>query len=143
MEFTIDTLLNIVGLICSGGAGGFFVWKWQRRKAKAEAETEEVNMAQEVQETYQKMLKDKEEVVVDKNRIIKELRDDRDNFRQERNELRERIDKMDKEMREIQEKVSRNTREMALMRPLLCGVIGCKQRKPVAILEEEATEDKS
>lgn len=142
MEFTFDTLLNIAGLICSGGAGGFFVWKWQRRKAKAEAENEEVNMAKGVQDIYQEMLTSKQEEVEDKKRIINELREDRDHFRQDRNELRERIDNMDKQVRELQEKVSKNTREMDMMRPFLCGVIGCKLRKPVAISEPEASSKK-
>lgn len=136
MEITIDTLLNIAGLIGSGGVGGFFVWKWQRRKAKAEAESEEVNMAQKVQDTYQQMLADKQSEVDDNHRLIEELRKDRDHYKADRDELRERMDKMDKEMRDIQEKVSRNTREMDLMRPFLCGVIGCKLRQPVALLGE-------
>jgi len=133
MELTIDTLINIAGLFLSGSVGGFVAWKWQRRKMKAEAQTEEVNMAQEVQETYQKMLRDKEEEVTDKNRIISELREDRDHFRQDRNELRERIDKTETMVRELQEQVSENKREIDMMRPFLCGVFGCKLRKPVAI----------
>ena len=140
MEITLDTILNIAGLIGSGGVGGFFVWKWQRRKAKAEAQTEEVNMVKAVQDTYQQMLKDKDEEVADKNRIINELREDRDHFRQDRNEQRERLDKMDKEMRELQEKVAKNSREVEMMRPFLCGVIGCKTRKPVAMVEETITD---
>ena len=78
MEITIDTIISLAGLFIGGGGGAFFTWRWMRRKAKAEAETEEVNMAQRVQDTYQEMLKDKDEEVQDKNRIIKELRDDRD-----------------------------------------------------------------
>lgn len=133
MEISFDTLINIAGLLLSGSVGGFVAWKWQRRKMKAEAQTEEVNMAQAVQDTYQQMLKDKEEEVADKNRIITELREDRDHFRQDRNELRERIDKTETLVRELQEQVSENRREIDMMRPFLCGVLGCKLRKPVAI----------
>ena len=107
---------------------------------KAEAQTEEVNMAKAVQDTYQQMLKDKEEEVADKNRIITELREDRDHFRQDRNELRERIDKTESIVRELQEQVSENRREIDMMRPFLCGVLGCKQRKPVAISEAPSAE---
>lgn len=133
MEISFDTLINIAGLFLSGSVGGFVAWKWQRRKMKAEAQTEEVNMAQAVQNTYQQMLKDKEEEVADKNRIITELREDRDHFRKDRNELRERIDKTESLVRELQEQVSENRREIDMMRPFLCGVLGCKLRKPVAI----------
>ncbi|MBO5707598.1 MAG: hypothetical protein J6T37_01450 [Bacteroidales bacterium] len=133
MEISFDTLINIAGLFLSGSVGGFVAWKWQRRKMKAEAQTEEVNMAKAVQDTYQQMLKDKEEEVADKNRIITELREDRDHFRQDRNELRERIDKTESLVRELQEQVSENRREIDMMRPFLCGVLGCKLRKPVAI----------
>lgn len=133
MEISFDTLINIAGLFLSGSVGGFVAWKWQRRKMKAEAQTEEVNMAKAVQDTYQQMLKDKEEEVADKNRIITELREDRDHFRKDRNELRERIDKTESLVRELQEQVSENRREIDMMRPFLCGVLGCKLRKPVAI----------
>lgn len=141
MEISLDTLINIAGLVMSGSVGGFVAWKWQRRKMKAEAETEEVNMAKAVQDTYQQMLKDKEEEVTDKNRIISELREDRDHFRQDRNELRERIDKTETTVRELQTKVEKNEREINLMRPFLCGVLGCKLRKPVSITPEDTDTD--
>lgn len=140
MEISFDTLINIAGLFLSGSVGGFVAWKWQRRKMKAEAQTEEVNMAKAVQDTYQQMLKDKEEEVSDKNRIITELREDRDHFRQDRNELRERIDKTESLVRELQEQVSENRREIDMMRPFLCGVLGCKLRKPVAISSAPSAE---
>ena len=140
MELSIDTLINIAGLFLSGSVGGFVAWKWQRRKMKAEAQTEEVNMAKAVQDTYQQMLKDKEEEVADKNRIISELREDRDHFHKDRNELRERIDNTENIVRELQNKVAKNEREIDLMRPFLCGVLGCKLRKPVAISEGEELE---
>lgn len=140
MEIPYETIMNIAGLFLSGSVGGFVAWKYQRRKMKAEAQTEEVNMAQAVQDTYQKMLKDKEEEVSDKNRIISELREDRDHFRQDRNELRERIDKTESLVRELQEQVIENRREIDLMRPFLCGVFGCKQRKPVEICDVQSVE---
>lgn len=140
MEIPYETIMNIAGLFLSGSVGGFVAWKYQRRKMKAEAQTEEVNMAQAVQDTYQKMLKDKEEEVADKNRIISELREDRDHFRQDRNELRERIDKTESLVRELQEQVIENRREIDLMRPFLCGVFGCKLRKPVEISDVQTAE---
>ena len=103
MEITIDTLLNIAGLVGSGGVGGFFVWKWQRRKAKAEAETAEVNMAKEVQDIYQQALKDKDEEVADKNRIIDELREDRDRYKKNSEEMREKLENVIRELKEIKQ----------------------------------------
>ena len=77
MEITLDTLINLLGLLLGGGCGAFFTWRWQRRKAaaeakekEAEAKSAEVDMAQKVQDTYQQMLKDKDEEVQDKNRLI-------------------------------------------------------------------------
>ena len=73
MEISISDILSIAGWLLGGGSiGGILTWRWTRRKEKAEAQTAEVNMAKEVQDTYQQMLKDKEEEVTDKNRIIKE-----------------------------------------------------------------------
>ena len=37
MEITLDTLINLLGLLLGGGCGAFFTWRWQRRKAAAEA----------------------------------------------------------------------------------------------------------
>ena len=74
MEITVDTLINLAGLLLGGGCGAFFTWKWQRKKAQAEAKEKEaeaksaeIDMAQKVQDTYQQMLKDKDEEVQDKN----------------------------------------------------------------------------
>ena len=133
MEISLDTILAIAGLFVGGGGGAFFTWRWQRAKAKAEAQTAEVNMAKEVQSTYQEILRSKQEEVDDKNRIIAELRQDRDHFRQDRNELRERIDKMDERVRDLQAQVARNGRQLECMRPLLCGRRHCPDRISVTI----------
>lgn len=136
-EITLDTLLSVGGWLFGGGAiGGVLTWRWQRAKAKAEAESAEVNMAKEVQDTYQQMLKDKEEEVTDKNRIISELRQDRDHFRQDRNELRKRIDETDEKLRDLQAQVARNGRQLECMRPLLCGRANCPDRINVTISPE-------
>ena len=133
MEISIDTLINIGSILLGGGGGAFFTWRWVRAKAKAEAQSAEVNMAKEVQDIYQQALKDKEEEVTDKNRIIKELREDRDHFRQDRNELRKRIDETDEKLRDLQAQVARNGRQLECMRPLLCGWQNCPDRINVTI----------
>ena len=134
MEFSFDSVMSVVGLLIGGsGLGGFCVWKWQRRKAKAEAQTVEVNMAKEVQDIYQQALKDKDDEMEDKNRIITELRQDRDHFRQDRNELRDRLDKMEEKVRDLQHDVARNGRVVEAMRPFMCADLGCKLRKRVVL----------
>ena len=140
MEITIDTIISLAGLFIGGGGGAFFTWRWMRRKAKAEAQTEEVNMAKEVQDTYQQMLKDKDVEVQDKNRIIKELREDRDHYRQMVSEMVKRQDNTDETVRDLQMQVARNGRMVEMMRPFLCYDIKCKKRQRVPQSECEAVE---
>ena len=121
------------------GLGALVTWKFARRKEKAEAQSAEVNVAQEVQETYQKMLADKNLEVDDKNRIITELREDRDRYKKSYDELRERQDKTDEIVRSLQEKVAKNGQELDMMRPFMCGVIGCKLRRGTVNLNEDET----
>ena len=138
MDFTLDSLIGILGLLFGGGAlGGIATWRWQRKKAKAEAQTAEVNMAKEVQDIYQQALKDKEDEVLDKNRIIGELREDRDHYRKENNELRQRQDQTDAKVRELAEQVYRNGRMVKAMRPFLCFDAKCKKRQRVPASECE------
>ena len=129
MEITIDTLISLAGLFIGGGGGAFFMWRWQRRKAKAEAQTEEVRMAQAVQDTYQEMLEDKQKEVQDNQRLIDDLRADREHYRKENNELRQRQDKTDEVVRDLQMQVARNGRMVEMMRPFLCFDIKCKKRQ--------------
>ena len=141
MDFTLDSLIGILGLLFGGGAlGGIATWRWQRKKAKAEAQTAEVNMAKEVQDIYQQALKDKEDEVLDKNRIIGELREDRDHYRKENNELRQRQDQTDAKVRELAEQVYRNGRMVKAMRPFLCFDTKCKKRQRVPASECEAVD---
>ena len=140
MEITIDTIISLAGLFIGGGGGAFFTWRWMRRKAKAEAQTEEVNMAKEVQDTYQQMLKDKDVEVQDKNRIIKELREDRDHYRQMVSEMVKRQDNTDETVRDLQMQVARNGRMVEMMRPFQCYDLKCKKRMRVPTSECEAVE---
>ena len=106
MEITFDSIIGILGLLLGGGAGGFFTWRWQRVKAKAEAKEKEaeaksaeVDMAQKVQDTYQQILDDKQKEVDDNHRLIAELREDRDHYKQGYVEFRDKLDKLDNEFR--------------------------------------------
>ena len=146
MEITLDTLINLLGLLLGGGCGAFFTWRWQRRKAaaeakekEAEAKSAEVDMAQKVQDTYQQMLKDKDEEVQDKNRLIAELRADRDHYRQIVSEMTEWKEKTDEEVRELKMQVARNGRQLEQMRPFQCFDLKCKKRQRVPLSECEET----
>ena len=135
MEITIDTLISIAGLFIGGGGGAFFMWRWQRRKAKAEAQTEEVNMAKAVQDTYQEMLEDKQKEVADNQRLIAELREDRDHYKQGYIEMRNRQDKTEEMVRDLQMQVARNGRMVEAMRPFLCFDTKCTKRQRVQASE--------
>ena len=90
-------------------------------------------MAKEVQDIYQQALKDKDDEVQDKNRIISELREDRDHYRAINNELRQRQDKTDEVVRQLQHDVARNGRMVQSMRPFLCGDLVCKKRQLITM----------
>lgn len=139
MEITLDSIIGILGLLFGGGAlGGIFTWRWQRKKAKAEAQTEEVNMAKAVQDTYQQMLEDKQKEVEDNHRLIAELREDRDHYKQGYIEMRNRQDKTEEMVRALQREVARNGRMVESMRPFLCYDTKCKKRVRVAQSATEA-----
>ena len=148
VDISFDSIISIASLILGGsGAGAFFTWRYLRQKAKAEAQqaeaearekeaeakAAEVNMAKEVQDIYQQALKDKDDEVQDKNRIISELREDRDHYRTINNELRQRQDKTDEVVRQLQRDVARNGRMVQSMRPFLCGDLACKKRQLITM----------
>ena len=145
MEITLDSIIGILGLLFGGGAlGGIFTWRWQRKKAKAEAKSAEVDMAQKLQDTYQQILDDKQKEVDDNHRLIKELREDRDHYKQGYVEFRDQVDKLQKEFRDFRNEteeqrtqmkrdIARNGRQLECLRPFLCGREGCAIRVPVIV----------
>ena len=128
MEITFDTLINLLGLILGGGSGAFFTWRYMKKKAKAEAESAEVDMAQKVQDTYQQMLADKDSEMEDKKKIINELREERDHFKNDRNELRERVSKMETNILDMKREIARNGRKLEALSPFICARQGCYDR---------------
>lgn len=140
MEITIDTIISLAGLFIGGGGGAFFTWRYMRRKAKAEAQTEEVNMAKAVQDAYQQMLQDKETDLEDRKKVIAELREERDHYKNDRNELRDRVGKMEDTVLELKREVARNGRMVESMRPFLCYDMKCKKRVRVQVSECEAAD---
>jgi hypothetical protein len=155
MEITLEAIISFIGLFLGGGGGAFFTWRWMNRRARAEAKEKEaeaksaeVDMAQKVQDTYQQMLEDKQKEVDDNHRLISELREDRDHYKQDRNELREQLDKLIKdfydfkretedERQKMKSDIARNTRIAESSRPFMCGLApDCAKCVPVIISDE-------
>jgi len=144
MSIDFGSIESVLGLLISGGGlGALLTWKFTKRKVAAEAGSAEVDLAQKVQDTYQDMLEYKQKEVEDNHRLIEELRADRDHYKQGYDELRSRQDKTDEIVRCLQDQVAENRKEMNMMRPFLCGAIGCKLRKPVAVFEAEKPKTKT
>lgn len=153
MDITFSDILNIATLLLGGtGLGAFFTWRFVRREAKAKAQAAEVNMAQQVQDTYQEMLEDKQKEITDNHRLIDELREDRDHYKQGYKEMRDVVEKLEKEFREfrattederssMKHDIDRNSRQLECLRPFLCGRPGCLQRVPVHIGEDGNTSE--
>lgn len=159
MEITLDSIIGILGLIFGGGAvGGIFTWRWQRAKAKAEAKqaevevkekeaeakSKEIDMAQKVQDTYQEMLEYKQKEVEDNHRLIAELREDRDHYKQSYVEFRDQVEKLQKDFSKFRSEteeerirmkhdIARNGRQLERLSPFLCGREGCAIRVPVIV----------
>lgn len=155
MEITLESIISLLGLFVGGGGGCFFTWRWMNRRARAEAKEKEaeaksaeVDMAQKVQDTYQQMLEDKQKEVDDNHRLISELREDRDHYKQDRNELRNQLDKLMKdfydfkretedERQKMKSDIARNTRIAESSRPFMCGLApDCAKCVPVIISDE-------
>ena len=159
MEITLEAIISLIGIIVGGGSiGGFLFWKQTKKRAiaeakqaeaeaklkEAEAKSAEVDMAQKVQDTYQQILDDKQKEVEDNHRLIAELREDRDHYKQGYVEVRDQLDKLQKEFREFRNEtederaqmkrdIARNGRQLECMRPFLCGREDCALRTPVTI----------
>ncbi len=162
MEITLEAIISLIGLFIGGGGGCFFTWRWMSRKAKAEADqaaaeakekeaqakAAEIEMAQKVQDTYQEMLEDKNKEVEDNHRLIAELRQDRDHYKQGYMEMRDEVDKLTKdfydfkrdtmnEREKMKSDIARNTRIAESSRPFMCGLApDCAKCVPVIISDE-------
>lgn len=155
MEITLEAIISLLGLFMGGGGGAFFTWRWMRRRARAEAKEKEaeaksaeVDMAQKVQDTYQEMLEDKNKEVADNQRLIAELREDRDHYKQGYMEMRDEVEKLSKdfyefkrdteaERQKMKRDIARNTRIAESSRPFMCGLApDCAKCVPVIISDE-------
>ena len=160
MEITLEAILSAITLLVGGGGiCGFFFWRQMKRQKEAEAraaeaeaklkevETKaaEVDMAMKVQDTYQQILEDKQKEVEDNHRLINELREDRDHYKQGYVEFRDQLDKLSKELRDFRNQtederaamkrdIARNGRMVEALRPFTCGLAPeCRKCVPVTI----------
>ena len=136
MEFSVDTIINILSLIGGGGLGVFFTWRYSRRKAEAEAETAEASAAKEVQDVYQQLIQDIKTDRDEQKAYISELKEDRRHLRQDRDDLRKRQDELDEKMRQLQHEVARNNQLIEKLRPFVCADLKCPNRQLVVISED-------
>lgn len=155
MEITLEAIISFIGLFLGGGGGAFFTWRWMNRRARAEAKEKEaeaksaeVDMAQKVQDTYQEMLEDKNKEVEDNHRLIAELREDRDHYKQGYMEMRDEVEKLSKdfyefkrdteaERQKMKRDIARNTRIAESSRHFMCGLApDCAKCVPVIISDE-------
>lgn len=142
MEFTIEQIASILGMLLGGGGiGAILTWQYSRRKEKAEAESAELNATKELQDVYQQLIDD---VKADRNEqkaYIAELKDDRQHLRQERDDLRQRQDKLEDSIRSLQRDVARNGRMVEAMRPFLCARTSCPDRIVAVVSESGEVEE--
>lgn len=142
MEFSVETISSILGLILGGGGiGWFFTWKYTRRKEKAEAESAEAAAVKELQDIYQQMMADVKADRDEQKAYIRELKEDARRLRDERNELSDRLDKMEEEQRAMKMEIARNGRQIEAMRPFMCGDMACKKRQRVTITDDGEVND--
>ena len=161
MEITLEAIISLLGLFVGGGGGCFFTWRWMNRRARAEAKEKEaeaksaeVDMAQKVQDTYQEMLEDKQKEVADNQRLIAELREDRDHYKRGYIEMRDEVEKLSKdfydfkrdtenERQKMKSDIARNTRIAESSRPFMCGLApDCAKCVPVIISDEGTVKPK-
>lgn len=130
----ISSILEIAGIVIGGGGViGFIVGiatiRYERMKARGEARTAENEATKSVQDVYQEMITDVREDREEQKRYIQELREDRRHLREERNELRRRQEETDEKMRSQDKIIARLGRRVDSLTPLICTIVGCKQRE--------------
>ena len=141
MDFSFDTIVNIVSLLGGGGIGAWIGWRYTKRIKEAEAEQAETTAAKEVQDVYQQLIADVKTDRDEQKAYITELKEDRRHLREERDELRDRIDKTDENVRKLQREVAINGQKVDLMTPFMCARKDCADRI-AAVLSGDAVIEK-
>lgn len=129
----ITTTLSIIF-----GGGWFVHWRASRRKMEGEAKQTEAQANKEAQEYYNSTL-------ADVNNTLKEVRAERDHYKDDRNALRQENETMIQKYKELQNKlteieveykreIARLGRRLDCLSPLLCGDGSCLRRKKVSLI---------
>ena len=120
-------------------AGGWWLnWRASRRKMEGEAKQQEAQANKEAQEYYNSTL-------ADVNNTLKEVRAERDHYKDDRNALRQENETMMAKYRELQNRlaemdaeykreIARLGRRLDCLSPLLCGEDNCPRRKKVSLI---------
>jgi len=98
----------VVSAICSGGIAWIATIKWTRKQAEADA-------LKSMQDVYQELIED---LKVDRE----DLKRDNGALRNTLRELQDRISALENAMKESE-------RKMDAMRPFMCSVTDCKNRR--------------
>lgn len=106
-----ETIITaIITALCTGGLTWLFTLRYTRKQAEADA-------MKSVQEVYQELIED---------------------LKNDRQELKKRFDEVDNKYKEVLQKcnemekaIRRNARVMDTMKPFLCGVKNCPNRKSI------------
>ena len=134
METIITIIVSVVTAVGGWEAIRYFInRKSEKRKSEAEADSAATAVIKEIQETYQIFISDAKNTLEEDRQYIGRLKDDRKHLMEERDDLRKRSDETEEKVRDLQREVARNGRMVEALRPLICGVIGCRNRKPVTI----------
>ena len=108
VNFQYETMNEIwtilITAVTSGGLGWIFTARWTRKQAEADA-------MKSVQEVYQEMI---------------------DDLRKDRQSLKMKVEELERQVAGLESEVKRNTVALNAMKPFLCYVEGCPNRKKVA-----------
>ena len=106
-----ETIITaVVTAFCTGGLTWLFTLRYTRKQAEADA-------MKSVQEVYQKLIED--------------LKSDRQDLKKRFDELDNKYKEVLHKCNEMEKEIRQNYRVMDTMKPFLCGVKGCLQRKSI------------
>lgn len=94
----------LITAITSGGLGWIFTARWTRKQAEADA-------MKSVQEVYQEMI---------------------DDLRKDRQSLKMKVEELERQVAGLESEVKRNAAALNALKPFLCYVEDCPNRKKVA-----------
>lgn len=104
-----ETIITaIISSICTGGLTWIFTIRYTRKQAEADAMTS-------MQGIYKEMIDD--------------LQKDRKELKEERTRLKEKLKSLEEKYEQVDRAIKENSRVIEAMKPFLCGVVDCPNRK--------------